>query len=172
MEGTNMRSLRQTDGARSVLVEQITPPKRIPGLRMAPLVDVVFLLLIFFFVVSKWRPEENFLPFEPAAVSAGQPIVGRVEPLHVVVRAGDGGCDVQIAGAYKLAIRDATIDKNLAALVSNFAAVMSEQRRLAGDPIEITCEPAVKWRYLARIYDLLYAGGMTDITFNMTEASQ
>jgi len=172
MEGLNMRSSNETDGARSTLVQRITPPRHVPGLRLAPLVDVVFLLLLFFIVVAKWRPQENFLPFQPTTAQAGQPILGRVEPLHVAIRAAEGGCDVEIAGAYRLAVRDATLDKNLAALVSNFAAVMSEQRRLAGDPMEITCESAVKWRYLARIYDLLYAGGMTDITFNMTEASQ
>jgi hypothetical protein len=46
---------------------------------------------------------------------------------------------------------------------------MLAQKRFAGDPVEIICGPDVKWEHLARIYNLFFGAGLTDITFRMTE---
>ena len=44
-----------------------------------------------------------------------------------------------------------------------------EQKRYASDPVEIVCAAKVKWENLAKIYNVLYGMGLTDITFQMTE---
>ena len=43
------------------------------------------------------------------------------------------------------------------------------QKRYAADPIEIVCAPEVKWGHLAKIYNVFFGTGLTDITFRMTE---
>ena len=45
-----------------------------------------------------------------------------------------------------------------------------EQKRYATDPVEIICAAKVKWGDLAKINNVLYGMGLTDITFQMTES--
>ena len=65
--------------------------RRCFALRMAPMVDMVFLLLIFFLVAAKWRPEEDFLPFQLATAQAQDARLGRPEPLVIQIRATQTG---------------------------------------------------------------------------------
>lgn len=138
-------------------------------LRMAPMIDVIFLLLIFFFVAAKWRPQENFLPFQLPAAQAQSPRLGRPEPLIIHISATDTGCQVQIAQLQMVQINDETVEANLAGLIEEMQQCMLSQKRFASDPIEIICEPEVKWEHLAKIYNVFYGAGLTDITFRMTE---
>jgi len=140
------------------------------GLRMAPMIDVVFLLLTFFILTVRFRVPEEFLPITlPSAVQARQ--IGIVEPLEIRIDPSPQGCIVAFGPqgqAGRQAIEQPTIDADLVALATRFVEVLSAQQRHVGDPIEIICDDAVSWDYLVKIYNILYAMGVNDITFGMT----
>jgi biopolymer transport protein ExbD len=63
---------------------------------MAPMIDMIFLLLIFFLVAAKWRPQEDFLPLQLPAAQARPSALGKPEPLILHIFATKTGCKVQI----------------------------------------------------------------------------
>lgn len=139
-------------------------------LRMAPMIDIIFLLLIFFMICAKWRPQEHFLPLRlPTAGAAETPLV-RAEPLIIYIAAKDYGCDVQIGQLTSVPVRQGRVEEDLAAMLKELRDRLAAQHRFASDPVEITCEPAVKWDYFAKIYNVLYGAGLSDITFCLTES--
>ncbi|MHC4075569.1 MAG: ExbD/TolR family protein [Planctomycetota bacterium] len=141
-------------------------------LRMAPMIDMIFLLLIFFVVAGKWRPQEDFLPFRlPAAQAAGVSIA-IAEPLQIEILPDGTGCLVKIGSVRQVEIDQADMDGSMMLLAEKIGQVLARQRRYPGDPVEISCDGKVEWQVLARIYNLLFAMGMTDITFIMTEQAR
>jgi len=139
------------------------------ALRMAPLIDIIFLLLIFFLVTANWRPEESFLPFQLPAASTNTNKAIKAEPLIITIKSLPAGCVVQVGQSVAVEIADETTDENLAMMMDKLKQCMVQQKRFTSDPIEIVCERKVKWQYLAKIYNLMYGSGLTDITFAMTE---
>ncbi len=138
-------------------------------LRMAPMIDMIFLLLIFFIVAGKWRPRENFLPVEMPAAQAGFQQFGRPEPLMIHISATHSGCQVRIGQLYTVQIEDKTIAADLTALMEKIRQTLLDQKRFAADPVEVICAPEVRWDHVAKIYNLFFGAGLTDITFQMTE---
>ncbi len=139
-------------------------------LRMAPMIDIIFLLLIFFMICAKWRPEEQFLPLQlPTAGAAEIPLV-RPEPLVIYITAQNYGCDVQIGQLTNIPIGQDRVEQDLAWLIEKLHDILTAQHRFASDPVEIICDPAVKWDYFAKIYNVLYGAGLSDITFCLTES--
>lgn len=145
------------------------PHRRGFGLRMVPMIDMIFLLLIFFLVAAKWRPQEDFLPLHLAAAQAQDAVLTRPEPLEIHIFTIPAGCRVQIGRADEVKIDDSTIEADLAAMIAKIQACLLAQKRFAGDPIEIICNGDVKWDHLAKIYNVFFGAGLTDITFRMTE---
>ena len=143
--------------------------RRLFAIPMAPMIDIIFLLLIFFLVAAKWRPKEDFLPLQIPAAQAQLGSVAKAEPLTIYINSTQAGCEVRIAQLYAVKIQNEKTDENLALLAEKIKTSLLQQKRFAGDPIEIVCGPAVKWQYLTKIYNLLYGMGLTDITFIMTE---
>jgi len=132
------------------------------------MIDMTFLLLIFFLVAAKWRPKEDFLPFQlPADHSRGRSI-GAVEPLAIQISATAAGCKVQIGLSQAVAVEDRSIEEDLLSFSRRLGEALTEQKRYAADPVEIICATDVKWDYLAKIYNVLYGMGLSDITFRMT----
>ena len=136
---------------------------------MAPMVDMIFLLLIFLLVTAKWRPQEDFLPLQLAPAQARSISLGRPEPLEIHVFSTDAGCRVQIGRADEVGIDDSTIEADLATMIERIEACLLAQKRFSGDPIEIICSGDVKWDHLTKIYNVFFGAGLTDITFRMTE---
>lgn len=138
-------------------------------LRMAPMIDMIFLLLIFFFVAAKWRPQENFLPFRLPAAQAQEHRLGKPEPLKIYIFATQAGCRVQVGRLHSVQINSQAIELDLVTLMEKVENCLLEQKRFAADPIEIICDPQVKWEHLTKIYNIFYGAGLTDITFVMTD---
>ena len=138
-------------------------------LRMAPMIDVVFLLLLFFLVAAKWRPQEDFLPLQLAGAGLQQRNFGKPEPLTIHILATQTGCLVQIGPSRSVKIENETIEQDLALLIEETRKSLRAQKRYVTDPIEIVCSGEVKWEHLAKIYNLFFGAGLTDITFRMTE---
>ena len=143
--------------------------RRYLTLRMAPMIDMIFLLLIFFLVAAKWRPEEEFLPFRLPVIETQEHNVGKPEPLMIHIFATDTGCKVQIGLLHTIQMDEQTIEEDLATLMEKMRDCMLAQKRFASDPVEIVCGPEVKWEHLAKIYNIFFGAGLTDITFQMTE---
>ncbi len=139
-------------------------------LRMAPMIDIIFLLLIFFLVCAKWRPQEHFLPLHLSTASVAEIPLVRPEPLIINITAYEHGCDVQIGQLTSVRINQSRVEQDLAALIEQLQVCLTAQHRFASDPVEIICEPDVKWDYFAKIYNVLYGVGLTDITFCLTES--
>ena len=154
----------------TLVSQRITTARRQTiSLRMAPMIDMIFLLLLFFLVAAKWRPAEDSLPFKLPAASATETRIGKPQSLVVYISETQNGCNVQIGNLYNISIEDKTIETDLTALMQKIAECMNLQKRFASDPVEIICQPNVKWEYVAKIYNLFFGAGLTDITFMMTE---
>jgi biopolymer transport protein ExbD len=136
---------------------------------MAPMIDMIFLLLIFFLVAAKWRPEENFLPFQLSSAQAQGHRLGKPEPLIIRIWPTGTGCEVRIGQLSTVQIEDETAEANLSTLMEEIEKSLLAQKRYATDPVEIVCAPEVKWEHLAKIYNVFYGAGLTDITFRMTQ---
>jgi len=139
------------------------------ALRLTAMIDMVFLLLIFFLVTANLRPAEGFLPFQLPAASAGQAQFGKAVPLTIQIFAVPGGCEVQIGRNHTLRVEQATSESDLAGLAETISGIMERQKRTRDDPVEIICRPDVQWRYWARIYSVLFGLGVKDITVYKTE---
>ena len=136
---------------------------------MAPMIDIIFLLLIFFLVAAKWRPQEDFLAMQlPAAVVPGGRL-GEPEPLSIRIFATQSGCDVQIGQSEAISVESGTVEANLAVVIAKIERCLRTEKRLSTDPVEIICEPQVKWDHLAKIYNALTGMGLTNVTFVMTQ---
>lgn len=139
------------------------------ALRMAPMIDVTFLLLIFFLVAAKWRPNEDFLPFKLPDAYGQEQTIARPEPLKIFISATQTGCLVQIEELHAVQIDNKQIEQDLVVLMEKIKQCLLAQRRFTTDPVEIICQPQVKWEHLAKIYNAFYGASLTDITFAMTE---
>lgn len=139
------------------------------ALRMAPMIDMIFLLLIFFLVAAKFRPQEDFLPLQLPVANAQNQTIGKPEPLTIHISSTNSGCLVKIGQFHAVQIENDNIEAGLAVLMEKTRDCLLAQKRFADDPVEIICNADVKWEHLAKIYNLFYGTGMTDITFEMTE---
>jgi biopolymer transport protein ExbD len=137
---------------------------------MAPMIDMIFLLLIFFLLTARFRPSENFLPMrlELGGTAASAPS-GLVEPLTMYISSAQNGCKVRLGRHHTVNIIEAGPEAGLALLVDKLTLSLYEQKRNISDPVEIVCADAVNWEQTARIYSVLYGMGITDITFRMTD---
>ncbi len=139
------------------------------ALKMTPMIDMIFLLLIFLLVAGKWRPAENFLPLKMPTAQASEQTMPRPEPLIIKISATKTGCVASIDQNEKIKIENKNIEANLAVLLKKIQDRLKQQKRYASDPVEIICSPDLKWDHLAKIYNSLFGAGITDITFQMTE---
>jgi len=138
------------------------------GLRMAPMIDVIFLLLTFFVLTAKFRTPEQFLPIHLPTAEAGVERIAPIEPLIINISAVEGGCEVKIAQLASVRVEQSRYAEGLAELASELAGVLNQQKRTSGDPIEIRCADEVSWDNLVKVYNVLQAAGINDITFQMT----
>jgi biopolymer transport protein ExbD len=146
--------------------------KPVIGLRMAPMIDIIFLLLIFFLVAAKWRPKEDFLPLQLATAGLGSAPAAKPEPLIIQIAQRDADCRVQIGSSQTVEILSQNPEAGLAEMMTKTRQCLLDQKRYATDPVEIICAPDVKWENLARIYNVLVGMGLSDITFRMTRLGE
>lgn len=147
----------------------LRPKQRLFGLRMTPMIDVIFLLLIFFVLTAKFRRPEDFLSLQLAGADTAVRKFAVIEPLILSISATASGCEVKISNCRAVPIAGLVPQEGLAVFSDRLREVLSSQKRVASDPIEISCSEDVQWDYLVKIYNVLHAMGINDITFNMTE---
>ena len=160
-----------TNNYKNVLNRALRPRKTVIGLRMAPMIDIIFLLLIFFLVAAKWRPKEDFLPLQLATAGLNATLTAKPEPLIIQITQTGADCSVQVGSSDIVKISSQNSEAGLAEMMTKMRRCLLDQKRYASDPVEIICAPDVKWENLARIYNVLVGMGLSDITFRMTEVS-
>jgi biopolymer transport protein ExbD len=138
------------------------------GLRMAPMIDVVFLLLIFFLVASNWRAEEDFLSMQLSQSNSSAVKVADVSPLIVEISHTDNGCEVKIAKQHVVIIHGQKIEEGLTKFLDTLQRKLQVSGRYVNDPVQIVCGEQVQWDYVAKIYNVMCGLGMSDITFSIS----
>ncbi len=109
------------------------------------------------------------MPLRLSVAQAAERRIGKPEPLIIRIWPTQSGCLVEIGGLHTVRIENENVEADLAVLMGKMRDCLLSQKRFANDPIEIICGPSVKWDHLAKMYNMFYGAGLTDITFAMTE---
>ena len=141
------------------------------SLRMTSMIDVIFLLLIFFVLTAKFRTPEQFLPVLMSA-SAQTVSTGLVEPVLIDISSSPDGCRIRFGSGDKfksVQLSRVDIEPGLVSFADGFSGIIKSQNRTSSDPVQIKCDDKVKWGMLTKIYNVLYGMGISDITFGLNE---
>jgi biopolymer transport protein ExbD len=138
------------------------------GLRMTAMIDVIFLLLIFFVLTAQFSREEQFLPIRlPGPASAAQRLDVPAEPLRISIAMQGDLCRVDLGRGRQVALGANDMPAGLVAFKQTVTTALEQEKRLAADPVEIACGDSVPWDILVKLYNGLYAMGIEDITFTL-----
>lgn len=135
------------------------------GLRMTPMIDVIFLLLTFFVLTAKFQEPEQRLPVFVGS-SVASPVISPVSPLKIAVEADGAGCRLQVADHPSIRVSDQNPSQSLLALARHVQKTMN---KTGPAPIELYYEDAVPWDIVVKVYDVLYAFGAENITLRIEE---
>lgn len=134
------------------------------GLRMTPMVDIIFLLLTFFVLTAKFQEQEKTLPIfvskTPASAAVEQ------KPLQIYLQSRDAQTHLRIAGRPQILIDDMGTEDALLVFAQQFEEVF---RTGTVSSVEICCDDAVQWDLVVKVYDVIYAMGNENITFRYQE---
>lgn len=134
------------------------------ALNMTAMIDVIFLLLIFFLVAAKFRPVEDFLPINVPSQRGSQSMLA-IEPLEILVKQAGNSCEV-IFGNKTVKITGSSEGNNLR---NELESVLKSHGRFLSDPVEIVCGEDVIWQNVVIVYDILYGAGLGNISFRLVE---
>ena len=135
------------------------------GLRMTPMIDVIFLLLTFFVLTAKFREPEQLLPIVLGQANASAATLD-LAPMPIYIKAGSGGCVVSVSGGSDMLISTDNPAEGLLTLSRN---VQHHIETAGARPIELYCDDAVGWDFVVKVYDVLYGLGAQNITFRIEE---
>lgn len=139
------------------------------NLRMTPMIDVIFLLLIFFVLTAKFRIPEQFLGSVLPKDESADGRAGVIEPLVLYISSTEDGCVVKIGGAASVMIHSQARDEGVADFANKLAEILRLQQRTADDPVEVEYRDDVEWDYVVKIQNVLYGMGIDDIAFNIPD---
>jgi biopolymer transport protein ExbD len=135
------------------------------GLRMTPMIDVIFLLLTFFVLTAKFREPEQILPILLGQAGAAA-VRADADAMAIRIEAAENGCVVFVGEEAPVTVAA----ENPAAGLLELTERVRERVETAGNgPVELYCEDAVSWDLAVKIYDVLYALGAQNITFRIEE---
>ena len=135
------------------------------GLRMTPMIDVIFLLLIFFVLTAKFRETEQILPVI-AGKTPPQASVIKDVPLKITVQPDPSGCQMRVADHPPVTLLTDSPNEGLLALVQTVEQALEQTGPV---PIELYYDDAVSWDVVVKVYDVLYGLGLKNITFRIEE---
>jgi biopolymer transport protein ExbD len=162
-----MVSKQHTSGFHQMVMNGFMGPKsRISmGLRMTPMIDVIFLLLTFFVLTAKFQDPEELLPVIVGAKNP-QPNLVKDTPLKIIVNASPSGALFRVAN--RPAIQSSLADPSESLLV--LARKVRQELETTGPiPLELYYDDAIPWDIVVKVYDVLYALGLQNITFRIEE---
>ncbi len=133
--------------------------------RLVPLIDVVFLLLIFFIMTVNFRQQEGFMSAELPAESSSS-VISEVEPFQILVSTlDDGNCRIAFAG--QAVIIDKQED-DFSDFSDTLKRVMAQRRRNQQDPVMLIDSASTSWQHMMNVYDALLSMNHQNIIFSST----
>ena len=160
-----MAASQQTTGFHQTVMVGFRSGRRISmGLRMTPMIDVIFLLLTFFVLTAKFQEPEQILPV----------IVGKTDSkvelsqdmsLRIYMEADTSGFFLRVEDRPAIKVHD---DPKESLLVLT-RKVQQALEATGPIPVELYCDDAVSWDIVVKVYDVLYALGLENITFRIEE---
>jgi biopolymer transport protein ExbD len=135
------------------------------GLRMTPMIDVIFLLLIFFVLSAKFQEPEKFLPVFVGTNSSRSVITPEI-PLSISVSATADACQISVANHPPIILADGDPEQALLVMARKVQQTMEATGSVS---IEVYCDDAISWDVVVKVYDVLYALGTENITFRIDE---
>ncbi|MDP6986900.1 MAG: biopolymer transporter ExbD [Phycisphaerales bacterium] len=134
------------------------------ALQIAPMIDVVFLLLMYFMVATDFSPSEEVFRLDLPAHSVGSadPLQLIDEPLRVrVVAAGAGGehARITVDGPWEIA----GSPEGLRTFLSD-SLVPRGNLFLSDHPIVIVPSLRVGWGHVVAVFNAAVAAGCTNVT--------
>ncbi len=145
-------------------------------LHMVPMIDVVFLLLVFFLLAVNFRSKEGFLPAElPQQITLVEQM--EMEPLLLYLTTlPDGACQVQIGSEQNIiithSVEQGTVlegEPEFARLGRAVLEVLDQQGRNLDDPVKLIPTRQTKWDHLVKTYDALWQIDLRNIIFAMVD---
>ena len=108
---------------------QLKKSRTLDALNMTPLIDVVFILLIFFLVAAKFANEDRELPVQLPAAKSAMPMT--MEPKTMIVGIGDDGRIVVDGVDMKLDDAETAIQQAVINNPSNQTVIIRGDKRVA-----------------------------------------
>lgn len=127
------------------------------NLSLTPLIDVVFLLLIFFLVTSEFEDEERRLPIVLPTASSATPMTGK--PREIVIDVDAGG-NIYLRGE---ATDPAELENQLTAAVASNPTHQS---------VIIRADGAASFQPVVSVMDICNRTGISDYSVTTREAPQ
>ena len=125
-----------------------------PDLNMAPMIDIVFLLLIFFMCTSSFNENEGQLPAQmPQTSPQARRLIEDFDPVHITLRSIAGGVEVQCDGQ----------------LCSDFDALYAKleaRRAIADVPVIIEGRKGVPFGPMVAAMDTCYRANFRRVAFS------
>ena len=134
-------------------------------LQMVSMIDVVFLLLVFFLLTANFRSREGFLPAElPRRITRAELAV--IEPLELVIATlANGQCQVSVAGEGGFVFRSDSNGGGFAQLLEQLQQTLATQKRYAEDPIKLRPLTHTRWDHVVQTYDVIRQLDLQNVIF-------
>jgi biopolymer transport protein ExbD len=130
-----------------------------PELKLTSMIDVVFLLLIFFVVTANFTEDEASLqaalPGDSSPIDQTKP---PVVPVRVDLRSSDDGV------TYSLLVDDVSVD-GAAALSAHMKHRVATGQMSVDDVVRITPQNAVRWQHVLNVYNACVAADLEQVAF-------
>lgn len=138
-------------------------------LSIVPLIDIVFLLLVFFLLTASFRPQEGFLPTNlPKQSAVAEP--AELEPVPIwVVTMPNGDCQVRISREEPIPVSADAMVEGFGKVKKTIHNVFVQQKRTVENPIRIIPTPQTKWDHVVKTYHCLWQLNLTNVIFAIVE---
>ncbi|MEN8127725.1 MAG: biopolymer transporter ExbD [Planctomycetota bacterium] len=163
----NMASKQHTSGFHHTVMAGFSGRKRrlSMGLRMTPMIDVIFLLLAFFVLTAKFQEPEQLLPVIVGKASP-QNAVTKDTPLKIFIEPAPSGCLLRIGNRPPIALSAENPSESLLVLARKVRLALETTGPV---PVELYYDDAIPWDIVVKVYDVLYGLGAQNITFRIEE---
>ena len=135
------------------------------GLRMTPMIDVIFLLLTFFVMTAKFQEPEQLLPVIVGKTTS-KPAATQDTPLKIFVETKPSGHQLRVENRPAIRLFEENPQESLLVLARK---VRQELETTGPVPVELYYDDAISWDIVVKVYDVLYALGLQNITFRIEE---
>ena len=124
-----------------------------PQLNLAAMIDVVFLLLIFFLCTVSFQVQEKKLSAHLPRISRNPDQLPDFEPIHIRLNETDKGVSI-------------TCDRQVCPDLDALATMLSARRMIADIPVIVAGQNRVPFQFMVAAMDTCYRVGLSNIAFS------